>query len=152
MAYYLGIDIGSGTSKGVLLQNGTVIASHSLRSGVNYKQAVQKLYEELLAKANVAVKDIAGITATGQGAGMVEYADRQIADTRCCARGMKRIFPGVRTVIDVEGQSTQVLRLNERGQVVNFIISERCASGAGRFIYKISNFLQIPLYDICALY
>ncbi len=129
MGYYLGIDIGSGTSKGVVIQNSDVIASHSLRSGVNYKLAVQKLRQELLEKAKISIDDVAGTVATGQGACMVEYADRQVADIRCCARGMNSAFPEVRTIIDVEGQSTQVLRINGQSQVINFIISERCASG-----------------------
>ncbi len=151
MGYYLGIDIGSGTSKGVVIQNSDVIASHSLRSGVNYKLAVQKLRQELLEKAKISIDDVAGTVATGQGACMVEYADRQVADIRCCARGMNSAFPEVRTIIDVEGQSTQVLRINGQSQVINFIISERCASGAGRFLDIIANVLQIPLGEIGAL-
>lgn len=148
MAYYLGIDIGSGTSKGVVLQDNDVIAYHLLRSGVNYKQVMKKLREELLEKARISASDIASTVATGQGAGMVDYADSKIADIRCCARGMNRVLPEVRTVVDVEQQSTQVLRINKQGQVINFITSERCASGAGRFLEIISNVLQIPLEEI----
>lgn len=133
------------------MKNSDIIASHSLRSGVNYKLAVQKLHEALLAKAKISINDVVGTVATGQGAGMVEYADRRVADIRCCARGINSVFPGVRTIIDVEGQSTQVLRINEQGQVINFITSERCAAGAGRFLDIIANVLQIPLGEIGAL-
>ena len=122
-----------------------VIAVHVLRSGVNYKLAVQKLRDEIVSKAGISLTDITGTTATGQGASMVEFADQQVADIRCCARAMNNIFPEVRTVIDVEGQSTQVLLINEQGQIVNFVTSERCASGAGRFLDIIANVLQIPL-------
>jgi predicted CoA-substrate-specific enzyme activase len=148
MTYYLGVDIGSGSSKAVLIKDGGIVYSHMIRSGVNYKLAAHRLYEEILEKAGLSAADISGIVKTGQGAGMVEYTERQVADIRCCSRGMINVFPEVRTVIDVEGQSTQVMRINDRGQIINFVISERCAAGAGRFLDIISNVLQIPLSEI----
>jgi predicted CoA-substrate-specific enzyme activase len=148
MAYYLGIDIGSSTSKGVITEDGSIAASHLLPSGVNYRLAAQNLIDELLAKAGVTREGIAFTVATGQGSANVELADQEVADIRCCARGVFSYFPSVRTVIDVQGQSTQVLRLSESGQVADFAISEKCASGSGRFLDIIANVLQIKLEDI----
>jgi len=148
MAYYLGIDIGSSTSKGVIAEDGSILARHLLPSGVNYRLAAQKLVDELLTKAGVTREDIACTVATGQGSANVELADQEVADIRCCARGIFSHFPSVRTVIDVQGQSTQVLRLSEVGQVADFAISEKCASGSGRFLDIIANVLQIKLEDI----
>jgi len=148
MPYYLGVDIGSGASKGVLTLGAAVAARHSLRTGVNYRLAANELRAGLLQKAGVASADIAATVATGQGAGMVDYAGTQAADIRCCSRGMNSLFPGVRTIIDVEGQSTQVMRVNELGQIINFVISEKCAAGAGRFLEIIANVMQTPLQDI----
>lgn len=151
MAYFLGVDIGSGISKGVLTREGQVLAVHSLRTGVNYRLAADNLRNGLLEKAGVSAALIAATKATGQGAGMADYADGQAADIRCCARGMNNIFPQVHTIIDVEGQSTQVMRVKGTGQIINFVISEKCASGAGRFLEIIANVLQIPLEEIGAL-
>jgi len=148
MAYFMGIDIGSATSKGIITEDGSTLASHLLPSGVNCRLAAQNLVDELLAKADVAREDIAYIVATGQGSDNVEIADQEVADIRCCARGIFSIFPSVRTVIDVQGQSTQVLRLSEVGQVTNFVVSEKCASGSGRFLDIIANVLQIKLEDV----
>jgi len=148
MTYFLGVDIGSGTSKGVLMRDGEVLAVYSLRTGVNYRLAAENLRNGLLEKAGVSAAAIAGSKATGQGAAMVEYADGQAADIRCCSHGMNSIFPQVHTIIDVEGQSTQVIRVNGQGQIVNFVISEKCAAGAGRFLEIIANVLQIPLEEI----
>ncbi len=148
MAYYLGIDIGSGSSKAVLTQDGNILMYHCVRSGINYKLSARRLFDEILAKTKLSVSDITGIVKTGQGAGMVEYSSRQIADIRCCAKGMINVFSEVRTIIDIEGQSTQVMQINDRGQIVNFVTSERCAAGAGRFLDIISNVLQIPLSEI----
>ncbi len=151
MAYYMGIDIGSSTSKGVIACDGKLEASHLLLSGVNYRVAAHKLAEELLAKVNLSMKDIACTVATGQGSANVEFCDQQVADLRCCARGIISIFPSARTVIDVQGQYTQVLRLSEQGTIVDFTISEKCASGSGRFLDIIANVLQVKLEDIGSL-
>ena len=148
MTYFMGIDIGSSTSKGVITSDGKPEAHHLLLSGVNYKKAARELADDLLGKAGLSPEDIACTVATGQGSANVEFSDRQVADIRCCARGIVRIFPSARTVIDVQGQSTQVLRLSEQGQVTDFVISEKCASGSGRFLDIIANVLQIRLEDI----
>ncbi len=144
----MGIDIGSGTSKGIVRQNGRTVTSHSLLTGVNYRLAAEKLKDILLKQAKLSIGNIACIVATGQGGTTVDYANRQATDIICCARGINNVFPDVRTVIDVEGQSTQVIRINDRGRVINFVISEKCAAGAGRFLEIISNVLQIPLSEL----
>ena len=148
MAYYMGIDIGSSTSKGVITCDGKLEAYHLLLSGINYKTVARKLAEELLEKAGLSRENIACTVATGQGSANVEFSDRQVVDIRCCARGIISIFPSARTVIDVQGQYTQVLQLSEQGTIVDFTISEKCASGSGRFLDIIANVLQIKLEDI----
>jgi len=151
MAFFMGIDIGSGTSKGVITKDGRLFASHQLPSGVNYRVAARKLRDDLLAKAGLSQEDIIRTIATGQGADNVPFSNQQVSETRCCARGISSIFHSVRTVIDIQGMSSQVIRLNEKGQVTNFIVSEKCAAGSGRFLDIIANVLRIELKDIGAL-
>ena len=148
MPYFLGIDIGSATSKGVITRDGRQRAYHLLPSGINYRATAEKLREELLVKVGLSPKDITRTVATGQGAGNVPYSDQQVTDIRACARGINRIFPSVRMVIDVQAQSSQVIRLSEAGQVTNFVASEKCAAGSGRFMEVIANVLQIDLQEI----
>jgi predicted CoA-substrate-specific enzyme activase len=148
MAWFLGIDIGSGTSKGVIATDGEPEFHHILGSGVNYGETARKLREELLARAGLRAEDIAVTVTTGHGAGRVPFDSKQVPDIQCCARGIHHIFPSVRTVIDVQGQSTQVIQVDEKGQVTNFAASEACASASGCFIDVIANVLQIELKDI----
>jgi len=148
MAWFMGVDIGAGTSKGVITKDGKPLAYHLLPSGANYRVAAQKLREELLAKAGLLPEDIAYTIVTGCGAGSVPFSGQEVADLRCCARGISTIFPSVRTVIDVGEQSSQVIRLSEGGQVINFVVSEKCAAGSGRFLNIIANVLRIDLKDI----
>jgi (R)-2-hydroxyacyl-CoA dehydratese activating ATPase len=148
MMYYSGIDIGTGASKGVIIQDARVAADYQIPSGINYKVAAEKLTGELLKKAGISKHDIKYTVATGYGAGSVASADESISDIRCCVKGIFNLFPDVRTVIDIEGQTTQVFRLGKNGQIANFVTGEKCASGSGRFLDIISNVLQIPLTDI----
>lgn len=148
MAWFLGIDIGSGTSKGVITKDGKLEVYHMLASGVDYRMTSQKLRAELLAKAGLCVEDIARTVTTGHGAGIIPFNSKQIPDIQCCAKGINHIFPLVRTVIDVQGQSSQVIQVDEKGQVINFAVSDVCASGSGCFIDVIANVLQIELKDI----
>jgi len=151
MAWFMGIDIGSGTSKGVITNDGELLTYHLLPSGANYRVAAQRLREELLARAGLVPEDIASTVVTGYGAGNVPFNGQEVADLRCCARGISTIFPSVRTVIDVGEQSSQVIRLSEQGQVTDFVVSEKCAAGSGRFLNIIANVLRIDLKDIAPL-
>lgn len=148
MAWFMGIDIGSATSKGVITKNGDVAAYHVVSSGINYGTAAEKVREELLAKAKLSPEDIAYTIASGYGARNVYFAREKSADMVCSARGVNHVFPLARTIIDVGGQSTQVTRIDERGRVVNFVVSEKCASGSGRFLQVIANVLRMDLEDI----
>jgi len=148
MAWFMGIDIGSGTSKGIITEDGKLKVYHLLTSGINYRMTAQRLMEKLLTKADLQAEDIACTVTTGHGADIIPFNNQHVDDIQCCAKGINRIFPSVRTVIDVQGQSSQVIRLDEKGQVIDFTISERCASGSGRFIEVIANILQIELKDI----
>ncbi len=148
MAYFMGIDIGSGASKGVVTRDGELLACHLLPSGVNYRVAADKLRAALLARTNISAEDVTGTVATGQGAANVLFSHQQVTDIRSCARGINRVFPSVRTVIDVQAQSSQVIRLSESGQVTNFAVSEKCAAGSGRFLEVIANVLRVELEAI----
>lgn len=144
----MGVDIGTGTSKGVIVRDGRAVADLQIPSGINYKTAAEKLAAGLLEKAGISKIAVSCTVATGYGAGSVDYSNENVADIRCCAKGVFSLFPDVRTVIDIEAQTTQVIRLGKNGQIANFVTSEKCAGGSGRFIEIISNVLQVSLADI----
>lgn len=144
----MGIDIGTGTSKGVIIKDNELVVYNSIPSGIKYEVAANKLAEQLLGKAGISMDNIDFTVATGHGSASVTYSNQRFSDIRCCAKGIHRIFPEARTIIDIEGQTTQVIRLGKKGQIANFTTSEKCASGSGRFLDIISNVLQIPIGDI----
>jgi (R)-2-hydroxyacyl-CoA dehydratese activating ATPase len=147
MAYFLGIDIGSSTSKGILLKDRMIAADIIIPSGINYTSTASTLKSELLKRAGITQEAVQYTVATGQGSSCVRFSDQTINDLRCCARGVQSLLPEARTVIDIEGQTTQVFHLGNRGQLGSFVISEKCASGSGCFLEMIANVLQIPLEE-----
>jgi predicted CoA-substrate-specific enzyme activase len=147
MTWYMGIDIGSAYSKGVIIRNGEVASFSIIPSGANYRETAETVRQELLVKSKLSLNDIAFTIATGTGAGNVQFASQKVSDMICTARGINSYFPAVRTVIDIAGQSTKVLRIDPQGMVTNFTVSEKCAAGSGRFIEVIANVLRIKLKE-----
>jgi predicted CoA-substrate-specific enzyme activase len=147
MTYFMGIDIGSSYSKGVITKGPDLVAYHVIPSGANYHTAAETIKLELLKQAKLSPKDITYTAATGTGAANVDFAGRQASEIVCTARGINNIFPQVKTVIEVAGQSSKVIKVNEQGMVANFTVSEKCAAGSGRFIEVIANVLRIDLRD-----
>ena len=147
MSWFMGIDIGSAYSKGVITRDFELVASHIIGSGANYRESAEAIRTELIRKVDLTQNDIASTVATGSGADNVYFANQKASDIVCTARGINSVFPQARTVIDVASQSTRVIRLNEEGTVINFTVSEKCAAGSGRFIEIIANVLRINLSD-----
>jgi predicted CoA-substrate-specific enzyme activase len=147
MTWFMGIDIGSAYSKGVIIRDSELAAYYVIPSGANYQTAAETIRQELLKQVNLTQSDIKDTVATGTGAGNVPFASRQASDIVCTARGINTIFPQARTAIEVAGQSSKVIKLNEQGMVTDFTVSEKCAAGSGRFIEVIANVLRINLKD-----
>jgi predicted CoA-substrate-specific enzyme activase len=151
MSWFMGIDIGSAYSKGVIIRSVKLVASHIIKSGADYRKSAEVIRTELIEKLNLTQNDIANTVATGSGADNVYFAGHKASDIVCTARGINNVFPQARTVIDVASQSTKVIRLDEEGIVTNFTASEKCAAGGGRFIEVIANVLRIGLGDFSPL-
>jgi predicted CoA-substrate-specific enzyme activase len=151
MSWFIGIDIGSAYSKGVIIKDLELVASHVIISGANYRTSAETIRTELIRQGNLTLDDIANTVATGSGADNVYFASQKASDIVCTARGINNIFPQARTVIDVASQSSRVIRLSGEGRVVNFTVSEKCAGGSGRFIEVIANVLRIDLSEFSAL-
>ena len=151
MSWFIGIDIGSAYSKGVIIKDFELVASHIIISGANYRTSAEVIRTELIRQVNLSRDDIANTVATGAGADNVYFASQKASDIVCTARGINNAFPQARTVIDVASQSSKVIRLSREGKVANFTVSEKCAGGSGRFVEVIANVLRIDLSDFGAI-
>jgi predicted CoA-substrate-specific enzyme activase len=148
MAYFLGIDVGSGYSKAVVLEGKTLRSYAVMPSGGDYKEIAGKVAESALQKINLTLADIACTVAAGYGAAMVDFADRTSTDISCNAAGIYHLFPSVKTVIDIGAQYTRAIRLDNEGRIANFIMNEKCAGGSGKFLQIIARILRMEVEEI----
>jgi (R)-2-hydroxyacyl-CoA dehydratese activating ATPase len=148
MTWYGGVDVGSVSTKMVLIDDGEVSFFSKISSGSNFKKAGESVFSETLKRAGLSKGDIKSISATGSGASRAEFAHQPISDLNCCAAGVHHLFPDVKTIIEVGGQASKVLGINDRGKIINFVVSEKCAAGSGRFLQVIARVLQIDLKDV----
>ncbi len=148
MVYVAGVDIGSAYSKAVIVADNRQLSYHIIPSGGNYEMAASSVLDAALAKANLLISDTACTIATGYGADSVATANEVAPEISCQARGVSYLFPSVRTIIDIGGQFSRVLRVNERGRAVKYELSEKCAGGSGRFLQVIARILHVDLEEI----
>lgn len=140
---FAGVDIGSAFIKAVLINRQIIVASAMRPSGGNFKETAGGVLEAALSRAGLTRERLAGIGITGVGAESAPFPARSVSDISCQARGCRFLFPTARTVIDIGGQFTKAFRLTPQGRVADFLISEKCAAGSGRFLQVMARILQI---------
>ena len=145
--YFAGIDIGSTMTKAVILDKG-IIASVIGPTGPEQRRLANKVMEEALKKAGISFESIAYVIATGYGRINVPFADRQVTEISCHAKGIWDLFPEARTIIDIGGQDSKAIKIDQTGRPTDFIMNEKCAAGSGRFLEIIADTLNIKLEDM----
>ncbi len=145
--YFAGVDIGSTMTK-VAIMNQTTLVSVIGPTGPEHRKLANEVMEEALAKANLPFEAITYVVATGYGRINVPFADKQITEISCHARGVGYLLPEVRTVIDIGGQDCKGIKLNDNGQAVDFVMNDKCAAGTGRFLEVTAEELGINLEDM----
>jgi predicted CoA-substrate-specific enzyme activase len=146
--YYVGVDIGSAFIKAVLVSGKQLIAYEILSSGGHYKETARKVLDQVLSNGHVRFDALSGIVVTGVGAESAPFQARQFSDISCQAAGCRSLFPSARIVIDIGGQFTRAIKLTPQGRVADFLMSEKCATGSGRFLQVIARILRINVEDI----
>lgn len=142
---YLGIDIGSSTSKAVVLDEGLTIISFDVKNTGTGTSGPEKAVRAALEKAGIGSDLIKYTVATGYGRITYEKADKQITEISCHAMGVTYLMPSARTIIDIGGQDVKVIRLNEQRRVENFVMNDKCAAGTGRFLEVMARILDCSI-------
>ncbi|MCP5003424.1 MAG: hypothetical protein GY941_05650 [Planctomycetes bacterium] len=145
----LGIDIGSLSTDAVLMNDKKEIVSYEvIATGASSKKACDKIYNQILQVTKLDAKDIGYIVATGYGRIKVPFADEVVTEITCHAKGANYCFPGARTVIDIGGQDSKAIKLDAKGNVLDFSMNDKCAAGTGRFLEVMARTLEIDLDDM----
>jgi len=143
-----GIDIGSLSTEAVLLSDHKIVSYSILATGADSRRAAEKALNEALGFAGAAPEDVRFTVSTGYGRTNVPFADLQVTEITCHARGALYTFPDTRTIIDIGGQDSKVIRLDEAGSVIDFAMNDKCAAGTGRFLEVMARALEVDVDEL----
>lgn len=147
--YYAGIDSGSASTDVVILDADKNIVTYVIRpTGAGAGGSADKALQEALEKAGLTREDLAATVATGYGRASIETGSRSITEITCHAKGARFLDPTVRCVIDIGGQDSKVIALDEKGNVENFVMNDKCAAGTGRFLDMMARTLEMNLDEM----
>ena len=145
-----GIDMGSQSTKVVILKGDRILASVTLQTGESGESKARQAMEEALRQARLKLEDVKSVVATGAGRRNVTFAQKQRSIVSCLARGTHFLFPKARTVLDAGAESSTAVRLSADGTVQDSATNDKCAAGAGVFLDTMSGMLRIPLAELGA--
>jgi len=145
-----GTDVGSLTAQAVLLEDGKILGYKNIRVLPNPVESAKKVMGELLEEVGVKRNEVV-IFATGYGREkLVEtgFAKEHVSEISCHGRGAFWMNSAVRTVIDIGGQDAKVIRIDENGNLINFVMNDKCAAGTGRFLEIQARALGLSLDEL----
>jgi predicted CoA-substrate-specific enzyme activase len=147
-----GIDIGSTTTKAVVLGEGRKLLGYSIKpTGGNNRRTAELVLEEAVGRARVTRDAVDQIFTTGYGRENIPFANRHITEITCHAMGVHAFCPEVRTIIDIGGQDTKGIQIDGEGKVVEFVMNDKCAAGTGRFLDVMAHALGMKVEDLASV-
>lgn len=153
MSNVIGIDVGSLTAKIVLLQLRKDIVTQKFSELQKVGYSPKNIALDLIEKAKKAIdnQEVDFIVSTGYGRKLVEEADKSITEITCHAEGAFFTDPKIRTIIDIGGQDSKVISVNNLGQVQDFEMNDKCSAGSGRFLEVMAEALEVSIEDFGVL-
>ncbi len=145
---FAGVDVGSLTTKSVIVSNGTIAGFSLIPTGINTEENGLLALQKALDSAHLKREDLKYIVATGYGRISAPYADKTVTEITCHAKGAHYLHPSTRTIIDMGGQDCKAIRLDKDGNVVDFAMNDKCAAGTGRFLEVMANVFKVKLNDL----
>ncbi|MBU1170981.1 MAG: 2-hydroxyglutaryl-CoA dehydratase [Proteobacteria bacterium] len=143
-----GCDIGSTTAKAVILDQQTVLASAVIPARLDPVISAKEVMDLCLQKAGLSMDRLEKIVGTGYGQQQIPFVTRCESEITCHARGAFFHNPGTRMIIDIGGQDSKVIKLDDTGKVVQYSYNDKCAAGTGRFLEIMAEALGVSLEDM----
>ena len=143
-----GVDIGAATAKAVILNRDRVLSFSIMPTGFSVVRAAEAVTEEALGKAGLSMSKLEYVISTGYGRRAVSFANKVLTEIICHAAGVSLLMPQARTVIDIGGQDSKVIGLDDNGNVTNFVMNDKCAAGTGRFLEVMARVLDVTIDDM----
>lgn len=146
-----GIDIGSLSTDAVILDGDSIVSYAIVPTLSSSESAARSAYDAALESAHLSPSDITAVVATGYGRTSIDFADKAITEITCHALGARRLFAEAKTVVDIGGQDSKVIRLAKDGRVEDFSMNDKCAAGTGRFLEVMARSLDTSLDSLGSL-
>jgi predicted CoA-substrate-specific enzyme activase len=146
--YTAGIDIGSLSAKAVILRDGEMVAWSVQPGGPDSAESARSIYDAVLSESGLAANVISHIIATGYGRINVPFADGHVTEISCHAKGANHVLPSVRCILDTGGQDSKAIRCDDKGQVADFAMNDKCAAGTGRHLDRVAAALKTPIEKV----
>ncbi|MBI3455821.1 MAG: 2-hydroxyglutaryl-CoA dehydratase [Candidatus Rokubacteria bacterium] len=144
-----GIDLGSGTTKCVLVdERGTVRGRGLVRTKADFEKVAGETLEAARLDEGPTGEEVGYVATTGLGRYAIPFRDIQITDLTCGARGAAAMFPGTRFVLDIGAQCSRAIKLRDGGKVKEFHMNEKCAAGSGGFLERAAKYLEVTVADV----
>ena len=144
----VGMDLGTQSVKAIVLKDGTVISRGQAFSGFDPTKAAEQAVNEALEKAGLAMSDVSGFKATGSGMEMAPFSASTVSMMGADAKAGTFLFPKARTIIDVGAEEARAVKCDDNGIMIDFVVNERCAAGAGTFIEAMARALEVRLEEL----
>jgi len=146
--YFAGIDIGSTMTKAVIMEEEKIITSVIGPTGPEQRHLANEVMKEALEQAGLQFERVSYIVSTGYGRINVPFADKEITEISCHARGVVNLFPMARTIIDIGGQDSKGISVGRDGRPRDFVMNDKCAAGSGRFLEVIADNLGVDIREM----
>ena len=146
--YTAGIDIGSLSAKAVILRDNEIVAWSVEQASPDSEESARSIFDAVLSESGLSQESIKYIIATGYGRINVPFADGQVTEISCHAKGASHVLPSVRCILDTGGQDSKAIRCDEKGQVTNFAMNDKCAAGTGRHLDRVATALKTPIEKV----
>jgi predicted CoA-substrate-specific enzyme activase len=152
MIHFVGIDIGASTTKAVILNKRAEIQGYSvIHSGADFGAAAENVLQKASAGLKKENSDNKRVISTGYGRRNVPFADLTKTEISCHAKGSYHFFQRAHTLIDIGGQDSKIIKVDETGKRTGFKMNRKCAAGTGAFLEEIANRLKIKIEKLNGL-
>lgn len=147
----IGIDIGSVAAKAIAYNGTGILGKAMIPTGWSPKETGLKLLDLIMREGCINKLDVISITATGYGRVSLPFIDDRVTEITCHGKGAYFIDNTIRTIIDIGGQDSKVIRVDSNGRVLDFIMNDKCAAGTGRFLQVMANVLEVDVSQLSDL-
>jgi len=148
MSKVIGCDVGSLTTKAVILNGRSILGSAIIPSKARPEASAEAVIKAALDNSKISMEDISYCVGTGYGREKITIGNEVASEITCHAKGARWMFPSVKTIIDIGGQDCKAIRLDDKGDIVKFAANDKCASGTGRFLEVMAKIMHVGVDEL----